>query len=610
MKKAEETLRKYPAAYMAFAVFTVILIIRGFYGFCQSDESFYTSTASRFAAGDLIFVDEWHPTQLSSLVTMPFYWLYTRLTGQAEGVLLYIRVLYVLLTALEAAACYRIIAGKDAGSAPAGRKYACIPAFALGLFLMFYCHLNMPSLSYYTLSFNFFVFAFILAYAGLNRGSEGSGGAFFVTGGAVFALAVLCLPTLVVAALAAMLILALLSVRMAAIRRPLIMFSAGIMIPLVLFIIYLYASGNSIAGLLANLTYIMSDEEHNRGYVESFKVFFRAISDVFGRIYYLSIMMVILAIASYVNLVVHKWIRHCILYTDLLLFIYYAIVASGCSGFMNTAFALFVFPIFFLTRRRDWYVFLSLFMGGLVYSMTCAFSSYCDLYVLSVGHGIAAAGSILLLWDFITEFMKEDVGEEKDTGEAETPVSALVRRILTCAMMLAAACFLLMTMIVRFRNVYRDDRIGRLDARITAGPAAGLYTSSEHKAQYDSVLGSIRKYSLLEEENAVQRKNRGRVLFSKLLPWGYMAVDMRVAAPDTWRNTIDSARLAQYYETHEMPDLVFVLNADVGAYEASGDVEADPIVNLNEFSGKFAEILQSDYDAHIEKDCTVFVRKR
>ena len=89
-----------------------------------------------------------------------------------------------------------------------------------------------------------------------------------------------------------------------------------------------------------------------------------------------------------------------------------------------------------------------------------------------------------------------------------------------------------------------------------------------------------------------------------------MAVDMRAAAPDTWRNTIDSARLAQYYETHEMPDLVFVLNADVGAYEASGDVEADPIVNLNEFSGKFAEILQSDYDAHIEKDCTVFVRKR
>ncbi|MBQ7583070.1 MAG: hypothetical protein IJT24_00530 [Lachnospiraceae bacterium] len=586
--KADEKLKKYPIAGIVFALLTVILIIRGFYGFCQSDESFYVSTAGRFAAGDLIFVDEWHPTQLFSLITMPFYKLYTVLTGGTAGIILYFRVLFVLLTAFEAFVSYRIVSGR-AGGIAAERGYADIPALALGLFLMLYCHLNMPTLSYYTLSYNFFIFAFILCYGGINRSGQGRG-AYFTAGGAVFALSVLSLPSLAVAAVFLTAVLAVICLKVPAIRRPLFLFVIGILIPLALFIIYLYASGNSIAGLLANLPYIISDEEHDREFVESFKVFFRAISDVFGRIYYLSIVMVILAILSYVDLKLQRWIRPCILYTDLLLFIYFVVLASGHTGFINTAFALFVFPLFFLARRKDWYIFLALFMGGLVFSMTCTFSSYCDLYVLAVGHGIAAAGGLLLLWDMILELLEG-------------------RRLAAFALAMAAVSFIMVTAVLRFINVYRDDRISRLDTRITAGPAAGLYTSSEHKALYDSVLGSIMEYTDKCSENGVQGKNGGRVLFSKLLPWGYTAVNMRVAAPDTWRNTIASERLAEYYKSHEMPDIVFVLNTEVGAYESSGDVEADALVNLNEFSGDFADILRSEYNEYADNNCTVYIRK-
>ena len=558
-----------PAVFSVFALLAGILIIRSFYGFCQSDESFYASTAGRFAAGDLVFADDWHPTQLASLITAPFYLLYTKVTGGTAGILLFFRVLYVIFTAVEAAVVF-LLAGKRKGK---------VPAFALSLFLMLYCHLNIATLSYYTLCFHFFVLSMTVVYCADKI-------AGYIIGGLFFALSVLSLPSLVAGYVIVMLILIFACFFYPDLRRPLIFFTAGIAIPLLLFVIYLYASGNSIARLLANLPYILSDSEHDRGWYESVKVFFRAISDVFGRIYYLSIVMVILAMLSYVNSGLKKHIVPYLLLADVLMFGYYFAIGCNNTGFMNTAFALFVFPLFFLTEKKDWFVFLGLFLGGLAVSMTYSLSSFCDLYVLSIGHGIAAAGGLLLFWDFMLE----------TAPKAENKWIKSVYRLL----MIIPAAFLIVTLVLRFAYVYRDDRLTELKYRLDKGPAAGLYTSLDHKAQYDSLYESILKYD---------DKEKGGVLFTRLLPWGYTAVSSRVSACDTWRHSISDERLIEYYKSHELPYAVFVLNAEVASYESSGDVEADPAPNVNEFEGVLAEGLEKEYDIHNEEYCTVYVRR-
>lgn len=560
---------KNPAAAAAFALLAGLLILRASYSFCQSDESFYISTAGRFASGDLVFADEWHPTQLASLITLPFYALYTAVTGGTTGIVLYFRVLYVIFTAAEAFAVYCLVSAKK------GR----VPAFGLALFLMLYCHLNIATLSYYTLCFHFFVLAMVMLI-----GAESPGR--YVLGGVFFALSVLSLPSLAAGYMAVMFALVLISVFRPALRRPLACFTAGIAIPLLFFILYLYASGNSIAGLLANLPYILSDSEHDRGWYESVKVFFRAISDVFGRIYYLSIVLVILALLSYVNSGVKKHIRPYLLLADLLLFAYYFAIGCNNTGFMNTAFALFIFPVFFMTEKKDWGIFLTFFMGGLIVSMTYSLSSFCDLYVLSIGHGIAAAGGLLLLHDFIVE----------RAGEAEGKAKKRLWNLLLAV----PAAFLIVTLILRFAYVYRDDRLENLVCRIDRGPAAGLYTSAEHKTQYDSLYESILRYDGDEE---------GGVLFTRLLPWGYTAASSKAAAPDTWRHSLSDERLMQYYEGHELPVKVFILNAEAGSYETSGDVEGDPAPNVNEFEGELAAKLASDYEIHNEDYCTVYIKK-
>ncbi|MCR5746185.1 MAG: glucosyltransferase domain-containing protein [Lachnospiraceae bacterium] len=547
--------------YAVIAFFGIMLTIRGLYGFCQSDECFYISTAGRFAAGDRIFIDEWHPTQLSSLITAPVYIIYSLFSPDRNGIILFFRVLYVVLSTIEAVFIYKRISDKHTRAV----------SLSLSMFLMLYCHLNMATLSYYMLTFHFFILGFLLIYTGKSDYS-------YLTAGISIALAVLSLPSLAVAYVCVMFFILIACFFKKEFRRPVLFVTTGIIIPLVIFVIYVYASGVGIAGILANLVNILSDSEHDRGYVQSFFMFFNAIRDSFDKIYYFSILLVIISLPALLNEKYRMMIKNYVLIADIVLFAYYAILASDHTGFINTAFALFVFPLFFLTEKKNWFIFISLFMGGLVVTATYCFSSYSDLYVLSIGHGIAAAGGILILDDFIRE-------------------SILIIKYVSY---LVIAVTLIITGLLRFTYIYRDSQMVNLKAQIKDGPAAGLYTTEEHMRQYMEVLETVRKYD-----------GEGYVLFSRILPWGYIVTDMRAGAPDTWRNSISSERLQDYYDKNpsKYPDIVFVADAEIGSYETAGDVEADPAPNANEFTGTFAEMLKTEYTEHIERGCTVYTRK-
>lgn len=553
MKKTRESI-----PYIILAVCAIFLIIRAFFGFCSSDEPFYISTTKRLFEGDLIFVHEWFPTQLSSLILLPFYALFVTITGGTAGIILYFRILYVLITMIISVISFRIIKARSGSAA----------GLCIALFMLFFAHLNIATLSYYTMSFEFFVFAMLLL--SVQKKTVQISGGFFL------ALSVLALPSLVIGAVVLWLTLLVFSLKKKELRQALIFSALGMGIALLLFIIYLYATGNSIQDLIRYLPYVLSDDEHQTSLVAPFKKFFRSVTDVYGRIWYLSFVLAALGLLS--NRF-KKMIPY-IFAADFMIFIYYGILSVGHTGYMNTALALFAAPLFFMCEKKDIYAFISLFLGGLILSMTYSYSSNGELYVLSIGHGIACVAGII----FIFDFMKEN------------------SRLMSPVLIIAVSLFLLQTVILRFVNVYRDAPLYRLDTRITAGPAEGLLTTKEHCDIYMSVLSDIDGYS----------KDGGYVLFSKLLPWGYLACDSRTAAPSTWRNKIDSERLEEFYRLYpdRIPDTVFVLNTYVGSYDTCGDVDADPAPNENSFGGSFADMLESDaYKKNESRDCTIYVRR-
>lgn len=586
----KKTLNNY-LPYILIFISAIALLFRATLSFCWSDESFYFSTSNRFLMGDSIFVDEWFPTQLVSIILLPFHYVYKAIAGSNDGVILYFRILYVLLSAASAWVIYRIIR----------KKRGEFTGIAAALFYMYYTHLNIATMNYYMLSYTFFLISMLLIYDYISSDRKVSR---LVWAGGIFALAVLSLPTLAVVyflivfmLLAAMLIF---KEHKALIWNILRWTFAGIAIPAALVLVYVFFT-SGIMGIIDNLEYVLSDEEHVQSLGYPFRNFFQSVYNVFDkRAVYAAVLLFILSAVSSLEKVSEKLgrvipqllIKGVCLVADMALFMWFLSRAIGHTGYIATVVLLFAMPLFGSLRheKRDYLLFGLLFVGGLCFSMVYSYSSMCDLYVLSIGHNVAAIGAICIIRDFINDLKNIEKHELK---QRLTSFYTLI-----CYAVIFVV--LVQTMTLRFVNVYRDAPVNELNVRIDKGPAKGLYTTDEHYEAYSGI------YAMLKETEI-----KGEYIFiSKLLPWGYLAVDMPCGALTTWRTKLSSERQAKYLEVHpeKEPKVVVLLNASAGEYDTCGDVEADPYPNENEEMGElFEKMAGSEYSMTEYPYARVFV---
>ena len=93
----ENEARRNNVVYVALVL--VILVI----GFIKtkigihSDEIHSIAVADMIARGDRIFKDCWFYLQLSSVISAPFIWIYRHVTGYADGLILFLRIISVLI---------------------------------------------------------------------------------------------------------------------------------------------------------------------------------------------------------------------------------------------------------------------------------------------------------------------------------------------------------------------------------------------------------------------------------------------------------------------------------------------------------------------------------
>ena len=77
------------------------------YGIGYADESLYLSVAQRFVKGDRPFVDEWHISQLTDLLLVPLYRIFHSVTGGTDGIIIYMRQVFLALNFLFFLIMYR-----------------------------------------------------------------------------------------------------------------------------------------------------------------------------------------------------------------------------------------------------------------------------------------------------------------------------------------------------------------------------------------------------------------------------------------------------------------------------------------------------------------------
>lgn len=545
-----EKVKKQYLPLLILGLCAAVLLIKTRYSFCWSDETFYASTTDRFLKGDGIFLHEWFPTQLVSLILMPFQAAFTAVTGSSDGVLLFFRVCYVVYSFMLSIIIYYILK----------KDYREFTALNCALFFLFYAHLNIATMSYYTLSVGFYLLAMLLIYHAMHH-SPSAFRQYYILAGISFALSVICLPTMAVAYFPCAVLLVLCSAKQKKLRPVFPYTLIGICALAVVTMLFIL-SRVRFTDLIDNLPYILSDEEHTTSLVYPFKKFFISIHEVYGRFAYGSYLLSAFCLLFGRKLPPKGKIILAVI--DTVLFAVFFVFSIGHTGYISTAIILFALPLYFMTEKRNKSLFFLLYIAGLVFAMVFSYSSNGYLYIMTLGHSISAVGAICFLHDFCSE-----TASDKDFQAAGMILSVLCLAV--------TGITVVQTMTLRMVNIYRDAPLTELTEKITQGPAAGLYTTPEHRESYDEIYAAIQEYANTE----------GNIFFTKLMPWGYLATDMRCGAPTTWRTAFNSERLRLYYEANpdRIPDIIFVLNEDVGSYETCGDVMADPAPNQNETGG-------------------------
>ena len=596
----KQSMKKY-VPYLILLTSGILLLLKCFYSFCWSDETFYFSTAYRFYQGDSIFQHDWFPTQLSSVMLLPLFSLFVNAVGSTTGVILFFRICFVIYAVVCSIVIYRIIKF----------SYPQWIALICALLYLFYTHLNIATLSYYTMSVGFFLLAMLLIW----HYGQTEQRRYLVLGGILFALSVLALPTMAVAYVLIIAIVILLLLACRFLPLPVWIKHAvgqghlttvcgytllGICIPAIVFGFFLLTNVQ-LSDFIQAIPYVLSDEEHGTSLVYPLKKFFIGINEVYGYAAYLGYLLVIvtalLALIELHKKAIGRWVKIVLCGIDILLFIAYFICSIGHTGYIQTALCMFALPLFFLTSDRHARAFFLLFASGMIFSMVYSYSSNGYLYILSMGHSIASIGSVMMIYDFKQEICNADT----DSSLLET-ISVLC----TCIVLVA----LLQTITLRFVNVYRDAPLPELTTKITVGPAAGLYTTPEHASMYETVYGVLADYCQSDNLNPA-KENNGSLFITKLLPFGYMCSDLKCGSPTSWRTKFSSTRLEDYYTINpdRYPDMILVLNDEYGSYNTCGDVVADPTPNENEIGGFLLNYVTEEGYEIIDVPCGVLYRR-
>jgi len=574
--------KKY-GVYIFFAVCFIICFLRALKGFCWTDESFYYSTADRFYRGDALIKEEWYRTQISSVFCLPFYALYVLLFGSNAGVILYFRILYLLLSFTVSVAAFRIFK----------KEYPVSVSLCISTLIIFYAHLNITTFSYYMLSMDFLLLSMLLIYDYKNTKSKPR----LVLAGSIFALSVMAMPALVVGffAVFAVIVICLLIRRFAPLTDKakksfdsIELFTIclytiiGIIIPAVIFAIYMF-SKVSLGEIIKALPGIMVDNEHDFTFGFLVRKYFRSIKEIYGKWTYLGYFFVGVTFV-FQKFLKKKPVSDFIVLADFILFIILAVKSYGHTSYIQAALVIFAIPIFFLSNKKNIRLFLLLGGWGIILSVTYCFTSSDFLYVMSIGFFIVAVACIAFMYDYV----KSSVEDKEKFG--------FITRMVAVILPLCAVYCCCVTVGLRLTNVYRDAPISQLTCKITKGPGRGLFTTKEHLEYYEDVCEVIDQYA----------SGDGRVMFSKILPWGYLYSNMKCGYPTTWRATAYNAdQLEEFYKLNpdNYPDVIFVLDEQYGSYDGAGDVEDDHNPNLDEMNDYWKEYIKENNMSVVKTKC-------
>lgn len=233
--------------YAVLALALALLVVRCFFGFDPTDEPFYYTIPLRFLKGDRPIIDEWQVSQFYSILLCPFVFLFTAISGSTQGIILYGRIVYCIISFILGIGIFHTIR----------KRVGRFSALCCALLYLFCARGNIMGISYYKMYTYFLIIALIL-YLQFRDQERLRVQQWFVLG-LIQGLAALCMPYF------ALFIMAVFFTLVFSKRKTNEAFSylcAAILI-LVLYLSIIFAKGYGITDIFTNFSCMLDDPNHS-----------------------------------------------------------------------------------------------------------------------------------------------------------------------------------------------------------------------------------------------------------------------------------------------------------------------------------------------------------
>ena len=514
------------------------------FGFGGNDEAFYLTVPQRFNMGDALIKDEWHLSQLSGFLLMPFVWLFTTITGSTEGIILAARVLYIIFHATVSIVIYSRI-----------RKYGYVSVFASVLYFI-YTPYDIMAMSYNTMGLDFVTLAgVIMGTASYKKKLP------LIVSGVAFAAAVLCCPYLAVAyILYGICVLIHTFIKNKETKfilkselfagKTFLFFSIGIFALAAVFLVFALTRV-SIKEIFNYLPYLMTDPEHPQIALGArFGMYFKSIYNCHSHFK--------IALFSYLVMIVvmiidrkrksHRSI-YLIVTTAIVIFCYVLLLPQLTYSTYNAI----MFPLIFigitsyiLCENKPKPLFASLFVPGIIYSFAICFSSNQYFYVISM----VITASNIASYVFLAQLLRE-----MKTTQDNIEYAVWVKRgsfLFVAFMIFLQGAF---QITVKAEHCFWESgNTSNLTAQIKNGPAKGIYTNVNNCNTYEQIYSDLQYY---------KNKQEDKILFLTSKTWCYLAVDFPYGTLSAWisgEKPSSVERLKTYYRVNyeEIPKYIYI----------------------------------------------------
>lgn len=513
------------------------------YGFGGNDEPFYLTIPHRLTLGDALFSDEWHLSQLSGFLLLPFVALYRLITGSTDGIILAARVVYVLCHAGATVAIYSRL-----------RKYGYITVCGCVLYFL-YTPFNIMALSYDSMGVELLLLSgVLLATADYSKKLQ------LIFSGLALAGAVLCNPYLAVlyvlyaAGMGIHYLLKNKDVKLVFKSemftvRPFLFFTAGVAILAVLFLAFTLTR-TGIGDIFNNLPLMMKDPEHPH------YTFWQKLSSYWGSFYnmqpHFKYVLMGYGAMLLVMLIDRKRRLHRAVYLSL------SCLGTGITliqllpGVTSTTYNSMMVPFLFLgitsyilceNKFRE--LFAAVFVGGIIYSFCIHYTSNQMIYCISMALTVTNVASFVFLSQLVREM------RENEDNLTYAPAMRIVSFSLVGLMIGMQTGWQLTA---KAYHAFWENGMDSLTTEITQGPASGIITTDVRVNTYNELYADLALY-MTQEPN--------EILVMSETTWPYLALnDFGYGTYSAWlsgENDNTLLRLSEFYAINPGKEPKYIL---------------------------------------------------